>query len=854
MEGFKSLGMLVCERAAAVSFRSTLLRQTCVLVLLLLTGSIAIAGGSVRPGDVPKLGADEGLLVLKVDTDARLVSVGIRRIGSVLTTAVLPDIEIGKTQRLFVVKAGEYSWRDLTIAAGSMRARYPLDKDAGFHFRVEPGQINYAGDLIVRPQTLERTEFHISNRALPVIDWLEAEHPTLYRNHPFHYGGLYPDPFPDFYRAQRELLPPSSVDLNTGTEAPPAGELPLKPEDLWAADRVTSIAISPNGRLVAEAVQEDGLVKALDLIDLQAETSQRLATALLPYDSLRWKDDNTLLVTGGRGKDAQHLTVFLLGDVKNGKRSFESAQLPLAARMVDILPTRAHTILMERVDSRNSLIVHALDISSPQTIAAYRSSRTRDRLNRGVENDLIWYADGNGDLRMVIVRRDKELLLLHGKGSEFSPILTLGNADGFQPVALSQDGSVIYGLTDEDREQRDLVEFDPASKQVTRTLFSKPGVDVVDAIVDDNRKPIGVHYYQGGRLLAEYFSQADQGLAQLIRSTFPNRSALMFDRSRDGRQVLLVVDGSDQPALIYHLDLDQNRASLIDEMMPGLAGRQLVSAKVIAARGSDGLPIEAFLTVPMGEGKHPLVVMPHGGPVGVSDNLQFDPGVQFLASLGYAVLKVNYRGSDGYGKAFREAGYRNYGRMIEDDIDAAIATALSDFALDGARMCILGSSYGGYSAMVSTIRWPERFRCAVSMAGVSDRALFFTASDSARDAKTRARMHRIIGNPSTDLEEMQATSPLYHYRELQTPIMLLHGRSDVRVDFEHTRRLVRMLNLAGRPPVLMAFPNEGHALRGLGNLNTAWTGIAGFLRKHLGNPAATPQEGAITRTQVSASN
>lgn len=153
-------------------------------------------------------------------------------------------------------------------------------------------------------------------------------------------------------------------------------------------------------------------------------------------------------------------------------------------------------------------------------------------------------------------------------------------------------------------------------------------------------------------------------------------------------------------------------------------------------------------------------------------------------------------------------------------------------------MCTLGASYGGYSALVSAIRWPGRFRCAVSLSGLSDRALFFSASDSVRSADARPVLERIMGNPRTDMAEMQATSPLYHARELTLPLMLVHGREDLRVDFEHTRRLVRMLNLDGRPPVVLAFPDMGHGFDDPVAVDIAWTGIAGFLGAHLGTAAA----------------
>ena len=233
--------------------------------------------------------------------------------------------------------------------------------------------------------------------------------------------------------------------------------------------------------------------------------------------------------------------------------------------------------------------------------------------------------------------------------------------------------------------------------------------------------------------------------------------------------------------------------------------------------------------MPPGQQPRPLVVLPHGGPIGVADSLHFDPEVQFLASRGYAVLRVNFRGSEGYGRAFREAGHRNYGTRIEDDIDAAINLALASYPLDASRMCVVGSSYGGYSALVSAIRWPQRFRCAVSIAGISDRSLFFTASDTARSEKGRQLAEKMMGNPNEDAAAIRDTSPLYRYTELSIPVMLAHGREDQRVDFEHSRRISRMLRLAGRPPVELYFDEEGHGVVDPANRTALWKRVGEFL-------------------------
>ena len=324
--------------------------------------------------------------------------------------------------------------------------------------------------------------------------------------------------------------------------------------------------------------------------------------------------------------------------------------------------------------------------------------------------------------------------------------------------------------------------------------------------------------YESGRLVSDFFDGHDRAIGARLREAFPDRAAVVLDRSDDGQRMLRWVDGSDQPPKLYYLDTGKRQAQLIDEAMPGLDGQTFAPTQLLRVPRAGAQPIDAFLTLPPGQGKRPLVVMAHGGPVGVADRLHFDREVQFLASLGFAVLQVNFRGSDGYGRAFREAARNQFGTGIEDDIDAALQLALANDPLDDKRMCMVGASYGGYSALVSALRWPGRFRCVVSIAGVSDRVLFFTASDGGRSADGRANMERWIGDPRKDLDQMVKTSPLYHYEQLTLPLMLVHGREDLRVDFEHTRRLVRLLNLANRTPVVQAFADEGTVRR----IRTCW--------------------------------
>ncbi len=814
--------------------RISMLRGMVAATLLLAAFQVA-AMRRVDPGEAPKLAPDEGLVVLAVEASAPISSVRVGRSGG-STVEVLNYLAVGRNLRLYAAKAGDYRWEQVNVLGWSTRTRFELDEKE-YGFKVVAGRISYPGDLILRPTGWTTLGVHVANHSLPVIDWLETQHAALYRQLPFQYEGLYPDPFPDYYRTVRAGNTKTPEQLNAGREPPRPGTLPIAADVMWKANRIVAFALNPAGDLLAETVRDEDGRYGLELIDLGRGTAQRLEVSGDPAYTLLWKDSLTLIA---RGSDGGY-TVFDVGAHDGSKRAITRLPILGRGRVVDLLPQRPGEILFEGFDSQGDLAVHRIALAGSRSIATYITAKSRDRLNKGASKDVGWYADGHGRLRVAVVIRDGTPVLVHGRDGAFTEVLRPRAEGGFDPAGLSYDGDTIYGYTDDDRAQRDLVAFDPATRKVVRTLFSRPGVDVVGMLVDERREPIAARYYQSGRLVTEYFDGASHEHERALQAAFPGRTVAVVDRSADNRQLILWVDGMDHPPQLYHYDATKKRAELLEDVAPWLSKLSFAPAHVIRAKASDGLALEGFLTLPAGNGKRPLVVFPHGGPIGISDDLHFNREVQFLASQGYAVLQVNFRGSGGYGKAFRTAGEGNYGRLIEDDIDAVLRAALAAYPLDAKRMCTIGASYGGYSALVSAIRWPGRFRCAISISGVSDRALFFTASDSVRSEESRPVMERVMGNPRTDMAEMQARSPLYHARELALPVMLVHGRDDRRVDFEHTRRLVRMLNLQGEPPVVLAFPDMGHAFDDPAAIDIAWTGIAGFLGTHLdvGMPAAT---------------
>ncbi|HEY2344954.1 MAG TPA: prolyl oligopeptidase family serine peptidase [Xanthomonadaceae bacterium] len=810
-------------------------RLLCLAVLLLcvLAPCAEASMREVKPGSVPVLAPDEGLLVVSVSSSESFSTLEISRDGKFLGGDAIAGVGKGRLERLFVATEGDYHWSRIDYPY----RYYPLDDDKEFHFHVKHGVINYPGELVYRPRNQSRADIHIANRGLRAIDWLRAKYPDLYAKFAFEYGGHYADSFPAFYRKEREAQPTrTDADLDRTLPLPDPGKLPIPVADLWPKTHIHRLAISPGGDMLAEATYGDA--SHLDLIDLRSYLSVPLVSSNRGYvDDVDWLGKDILAVSYvDSDADPPWIYVFRIGaaDAK-GRRSASQSLLSHRGWVLGTSKAYPDHVLVESWSDGGDLQVHAVDIGPDAKTSDPSQFWRPTRIDRGFSGARGWFVDGNGELRGVLAYKDKQLWLYYGSGGHYEPVFKVSD---FNVATMSADGSRFYGMSDKDRGQTDLVELDPATGKLS-TLYSKPGIDMEGAVFDSRNKIAGAYYHSNGVRVVDYFDDAERNTAARIAKAFPGMTTMIIDRDESATQVVVAVERSDQAARYYHVDLAHSAATLIDEAKPALASKKLAAARLIEVAAADGTRIEAYLTLPVdAAGKAPLVVFPHGGPIGIRDSLEFDPSVQLFASMGYAVLQVNYRGSGGFGRQFREAGERHYGGLIEDDIDAATRAVIKDYPVDASRMCAVGASYGGYSALVSAIRWPERFRCVVSISGVSDQLLMFTASDSTRTANDRADVEKIIGNPATDEARMREFSPLYRYRELKVPVMLAHGTEDQRVDYEHSRRLVRMLNLAGHPPVMLSLVGEGHGGFDSANELVLWKAVAGFLREYLDPPVA----------------
>jgi dipeptidyl aminopeptidase/acylaminoacyl peptidase len=244
----------------------------------------------------------------------------------------------------------------------------------------------------------------------------------------------------------------------------------------------------------------------------------------------------------------------------------------------------------------------------------------------------------------------------------------------------------------------------------------------------------------------------------------------------------------------------------------------------------DGVVLHGYVTRPATPGPHPLVVMPHGGPHGVRDVWSFDSEAQLLASRGYAVLQVNYRGSGGYGIDFEEMGYRQWGARMQDDVTDATRWAIEQKIGAPNRVCMFGASYGGYAALMGVAREPTLYRCAVGYAGVYDLALMFDSGDIPDSRSGRDYLDLALGSDSAVLRDR---SPVNLADKINVPVMLIHGKEDGRADYEHAVRMKSALEREHKAVEWIALRGEGHGVYDDSTRLDVYTSIFKFLDAHL---------------------
>jgi dipeptidyl aminopeptidase/acylaminoacyl peptidase len=333
-----------------------------------------------------------------------------------------------------------------------------------------------------------------------------------------------------------------------------------------------------------------------------------------------------------------------------------------------------------------------------------------------------------------------------------------------------------------------------------------------------------------------FLDPADRRIWLSIERMFPGETAEWVSWSDDRAKAVVHVQGTRSGDAFYLVDLPAHRSEKIGDEYQGIRPEDFNEVRTLSYPAADGTAIPAFLTLPRGVPARnlPLVVMVHGGP-SAHDKPGFNWQSQALASLGYAVLQPQYRGSDGFGRVHLEAGYGQWGRKMQTDLSDGLSGLAAQGLIDPARVCIVGDSYGGYAAMAGVTLQSGIYRCAVAVAGVSDlrRLMTQTGTDEGVRSLTTRYWRRFIGAASGGDPVFDAVSPARHADRLSVPLLLIHGDIDTVVQPEQSRIMQAAARRAGRTVQLVTLRGEDHNLSRGATRVEMLRAIAEFLRANL---------------------
>jgi dipeptidyl aminopeptidase/acylaminoacyl peptidase len=497
------------------------------------------------------------------------------------------------------------------------------------------------------------------------------------------------------------------------------------------------------------------------------------------------------------------------------------------------------TQIIDDLEDQEDEVIIGLNKRNPQVFDPYRLNiKTGDMvmLAENPGNIQGWITDHEGKLRLALAIVDginTQVQYRATEQDEFKPILTTNFKESLDPAFFTFDNKYVYATSNLGRDKSAAVVFDPETGKEIEVLYKNDDYDLSNISYSRKRKVLTAASFVSWKRERHFFDETTKKLFERLEGELKGYE-LSVAASDKAEETFIVRTYSDRSLGAYYIyDKVKDKLTKIQEVSPWIDETKMADIKPIQYRARDGQIIHGYLTLPKGvEAKNlPVVVNPHGGPW-ARDNWGFNPEVQFLANRGYAVLQMNFRGSTGYGRAFWESSFKQWGLTMQNDITDGVYWLIHEGIADKDNIAIYGASYGGYATLQGLVVTPTLYAAGVDYVGVSNLFTFMNTIPPYWKPMLDM-MYEMVGNPVNDSVQLEATSPALNANRIMAPLFVAQGKNDPRVNIAESDQIVEALRKRGVDVEYMVKDNEGHGFHNEENRFDFYRSMEKFLSKHL---------------------
>jgi len=637
------------------------------------------------------------------------------------------------------------------------------------------------------------------------------------------------------------------------------GQIPV--EDFFRSAQFRNPALSPDGKFLAMVVADGKEQVKLAVVEIGKPEAAKVVAAFedAQIGNVYWINDKRLVfdVAPPEGSD-RSMAPGLWAVDRDGEdfRQLINAEWTFggATKLESRLLSLEWSLAKIPYDGSDEVILAkgvgttTGQLARVELIRLNTRTTMRKTLSAGAPQHTVnWFMDPAGRLRGVLTQHEGRVAvyLRKNEDSEWTLWREGSEIEGVPlPAWFFNDEEMLVLSSHGPKQTAALFKANITTGKIdAKPLIDVEGYDLQPGLVYDPARGqlLGLHFYSdalGSVWFDPAMREAQAEVDKLLPTTVNRLDCGACSRSN----TVLVTAGSDrEPAAFYLYDRKTKTLSSLARRMPWIDPLQMAKRDVRSVKVRDGLEVPVLLTLPKGAGKQPMpaVMLVHGGPNVRGTHWNWDPMAQFLASRGYLVLEPEFRGSTGYGFKHFQAGWKQWGLGMQDDVTDVTKWAINQGLIDPKRICIAGASYGGYATLMGLIKTPELFQCGVDWVGVTDLDMLFTVHWSdASDNALKFGMPVVIGNRVKDKQMFIDNSPLHQAAKLKRPLLMAYGELDRRVPMVHGRAMLDALTEAGNKPEWITYADEGHGWRKVKNNVDFWTRVERFLGQHIGPGAA----------------